>query len=126
MTRRGISLLAIALLGAVVLDAQSPIQAAASLVARSGTVEVQRGDAWWPISAGEPLVAADRVRTAAGSSAALEIGPGRIVTLNERSEIQLRPANLPSGVLLEAGSIKVFSTSDIQLAAKGTTLDTAD
>src|SRR5262245_46212384 len=113
----------VALFSVAALNAQSPGLPNASLMNRIGMVEIQRGDAWWPISIGEQLSPTDRVRTASNSAAVIAIGFGRVVTLNERSEIQLRPANGTARVQLDSGSIKVFSASDFQVVAKDATFD---
>ncbi len=105
-----------------ILHAQVP----ARLVIRSGLVEVQRGNVWSPISPGELLNAGDHVRTASGSIAAVEIEPGKVITLNELSQIQLAASNSSPTVQLETGSMKVVSSSDIKVGAKDTTLESAD
>ena len=113
-----LSLLLAAVFSVTALNAQSPNT---RLVIRSGIVEVQRGNIWLPISVGESLNAGERIRTASGSTAALEIGPGKVITLNEQSQIQIGPV-----MQLESGSMRVFSTSDIQVAAKDTTLQSSE
>lgn len=118
--------LLIAVFSVVALHAQSNAPAAARLVARSGIVEVERGNMWLPIAAGEPLNAGERIRTANNSSAAVEVGPGKVITLNERTEIQVRQSSGSPLVQLENGSIKVFAATDIQVAAKDTMFETAE
>ena len=118
--------LLIGMFSVVGLFSQSGPQQNARLSIRSGLVELQRGNAWLPISAGQILVPGDHIRTAAGSTAALELGPGKVVTLNAESQIQIAPANSALAVQLEAGSMKIFSASDIRVAARDTVLETAD
>jgi len=113
-------------LSATVLTAQMNTARNAMLMARSGIVEVQRGNMWMPLAAGEPLVVRERIRTANGSSAAIGIGTGEVVALNERTEVQLRQSGGGLLVWLESGSIKVLSGSDIQVAARDTVLETID
>src|SRR5262245_26798163 len=118
----------IAFFSVAILNAQFAPAPKARLVIRSGLVEVQRGDVWLPIAIGELLNAGERVRTASGSTAALEIGPGKVVTLNELSAVQIGKSgqnSSPAAVQLESGSMKVFSTSDIQVTAKDTVLESA-
>ena len=90
----------------------------ARVVIRSGLVEVQHDGGWVPASVGDAVKPGERIRTAAGSSAALEIDPGKVVTLNEQSQVQVGQV-----VHLEGGSMKVFSASDIQIAAKDMLLE---
>jgi hypothetical protein len=101
-------------------------QSAARITFRNGLVEVQRGNAWSPISLGDALNAGDRVRTSSGSMAVVELGPERMITLNEASEIQVGQSNTAPIVQLESGSMKVFSSLDMLIAAKDTLLETAD
>jgi FecR protein len=114
--------------GVGVLTAQSTPAPTARLVIRSGLVEVQRGNVWKPIAAGEPVNPGERIRTGSGSRAAVEIEPGKVVTLNELSEIQIQLAPSASSPLvqLESGSMKVVSASNIQVAAKDTKLESTD
>src|SRR5438128_2222357 len=81
----------------------------ARLVIRTGLVEVQRGYTWLPISLGDFLNVGDTVRTASGSTASLDLRQDRIVTLNERSQVQLGHSNSTPVVQLDSGSMKVFS-----------------
>jgi hypothetical protein len=112
--------------GAGVLNAQSTSTTSARLVIRSGVVEVQRGNAWMPIASGEAINPGERIRTGTGSRAAVEIEQGKVVTLNERSEIQLGASATSPLIQLESGSMKVVSASNIQVAAKDTKLESAD
>jgi hypothetical protein len=110
-----------------VVHAQSTSGPTARLVIRSGTVEVQRANGWVPIAAGEIVNPGERIRTGTGSRAAVEIEPGKVVTLNESSEIQLGLATSSSPLVqLEGGSMKVISSSNIQVAAKDTKLESTD
>lgn len=117
--------LLIAVLGVAALNAQSQTPTA-RLSARMGSVEVQRGNAWLPVSPGDALNVGERVRTTAGSSAAIEIGPNKVITLNEVTEVQVRESNGSPIVQLERGSMKVFSASEIQVGAKDTMLESAE
>ena len=115
----------IALIGSATVHAQTEAPAS-RLAVSSGTVEVQRGNVWSPIGAGEQLNPGESVRTSNGSSAAVDLGPGKVITLTERTQIQVRPANGTSAVQLDSGSIKIFANSDLQIAAKDTILETAE
>lgn len=96
------------------------------LIAGSGIVEVQRNNAWAPIQPGETLNAGEHIRTGSGSFGAVENGPGQIITLYENTEMQIRDNNGSPLVRLESGNIKVFSATDIQVAAKDTVLQSVD
>ena len=114
-------------LSLAVANAQAPAPPPGSrLVARSGAVEVQRDNSWLPVNPGDRLVPPERVRTGAASSAAIELGPGKIVTLSENSEIQLRQSGGSPFVQLERGNMKVISAEDIQVAAKETVLESTE
>jgi len=119
MKRLGLTLI-VAVFSVLSLQAQIPAESAARLVARSGIVEVMRNNAWGQIAVGEHINAGDRIRTASGSSAALELGPGKIITLSQATEIQVRDSNGSPLVQLDSGNMKVFSATDIQVAAKDT------
>jgi hypothetical protein len=110
------------------LNAQTNPQStdAARLVARSGMVDIQRGNDWVPLNPGAAINTGDRVRTGSRSSAAIELGPGKIVTLSERTEVQVRQSNGTPIVQLEAGNMKVVAAEDIQVAAKETVLQTTE
>ena len=117
----------IAALSLAVANAQAPpTPAAARLVARAGTVEVQRASEWVSIDPGGMLAPGERVRTGAKSSAAIELGPGKVVTLSEKTEVQLRQANGTTLVELDRGNMKVVAAEDIQVAAKETLLESAE
>jgi ferric-dicitrate binding protein FerR (iron transport regulator) len=121
---REIGLVAAALLmGTVVLNAQAPPPASARLAIRSGLVEVQRGNAWFPIMIGDSINPGEHLRTASGSAAAIQMGEGRIVTINEQSQVQIGQSPAAPVVQLESGSMKVFATSEILVAAKDTMLE---
>ena len=112
--------LIVAVFSALSSQAQTPAQSSARLVARSGIVEVLRNNTWTQIASGEQINTGDRVRTATGSSAAHELGPGKIITLSQATEIQVRDSNGSPLVQLDSGNMKVFSATDIQIAAKDT------
>lgn len=118
--------LLIAVFSVAALSAQSNPQSSARLVARSGTVEVQRGNAWSPVNPGDAVNPGERVRTGANSSAAIELGPGKIITLGEQTEVQVRQANGSPIVQLESGNMKVVSAENIQVAAKDTVLESTE
>lgn len=121
----GFSLL-IAALGVAGLHAQTGAASRARLVARGGTVETQRGNVWIALNPGEEISPGQRVRTGGGSTAALELGPGKIITLSERTEVQIRDSNGSPFVQLETGNMKVVSAETIQVAAKDTTLESTE
>src|SRR5262249_26498818 len=117
----------LALLSVVVSNAQVAATVNAKLAIRSGVVEVERGNMWQPIGAGEQLSPGERIRTARGSSAALEIGAGKIITLNELSQVSIGQSNGTPIVELESGSMKVFAaSSDVKVAARDTILESAE
>lgn len=118
--------LVIAVLSAAALHAQTSAPASARLVARSGLVEVERGNAWVPVSIGEPLNAGERIRTAQASSAVMEAGAGQLITLSERAQVQMRPNTGVPQVQLESGGMRVFAIGDIQVAAKDTILEAVE
>lgn len=110
------------------LNGQSSTTRIPRLAIRSGLVEIQRGNEWSPASLGESLNPGERIRTASRSTAALDMGPGRVVTLNEQSVVkigQVSPSDASPIVELESGSMKVFSAADIQVSAKDTILESA-
>ena len=119
---RSASLILVAAIGVITSHAQ----ANARLVARIGTVEVQRGNAWMPVLPGEPINTGERLRTAIGSSAALELGPGKVITLHQSTEIEVGESNGAPTVRLESGNMKVVAEQDIQVSAKDTTLQSAE
>ena len=115
-------------LSIVTLNGQSSTTRSPRLAIRSGLVEIQRGNVWSPASLGESLNPGERIRTALRSTAALDMGPGRVVTLNEQSVVkigQVSPSDASPVVELESGSMKVFSAADIQVSAKDTVLESA-
>ena len=118
----------IAVFGAAALQAQSLSEPNVKLVIRSGLVEVQRGNIWFPMTLGDVLRTGEHVRTANGSTAALQIGPESVVTLNEQSVVTIgqRASDGSAVVELERGSMKVFAPSDILVAAKDTMLESAE
>lgn len=118
--------LLVTVVGFATLNAQSTTPVTVRLSTRSGLVEVQRGDTWVSVAIGELFREGEHVRTATGSFAALEVGPNKVVTLNASTEIQVRQANGAPMVQLESGSMKVFSASDIQVAAKDTVLESTE
>lgn len=123
-TIRGLTVAAACLVLGAVLNAQSVTSQNARLAIRTGIVEVQRGTMWQQIASGDTLHAGERVRTGAGSLAALEVAPETVVTLNELSQIKLGESRA-AAMQLENGSIKVSSTSDVKVAAKETILESA-
>src|SRR5438067_739405 len=60
------------------------------------------------------------------SSAALELGPGKVATLGERTEIQIGESNGLPIIQLESGNVRVFSATDIQVAVKDTMLQSVE
>src|SRR5947209_3505993 len=84
------------------LYAQLAASAPARLLASNGIAEVQRGNVWVPIAPGALLSPGERVRTGRGSTAVVEAGAGRVITLNEGSQAQVRDSNGSSIVQLES------------------------
>jgi len=115
-----------ALINVVMLQAQTRAPEAGRLVIRVGVVEVERGNAWLPIGTGDTLRPGDRVRTGTGSSAAIEVAPDRMVTLNQASQIRIGSTDKAPLVELENGSMKVFAGLDMQLGAKDTRFEVAE
>src|ERR1041384_4918159 len=99
----------IALIGVTTARAQAATAPSARLALSSGVVEVQRGNVWKRVGAGEVLNPGERIRTSSGFWAAMEFDPGRVVTLTEGTEIEIRRSNGAPVVQLESGSIKVFA-----------------
>ena len=114
-------LMVIAGLGASTVHAQS----AATLSGRIGTVEVQRGGAWTEARFSEEISPGERVRTGDRSSAAVELGPGKVATLAENTEIEVRDGAGSLSVRLVSGNMRVVSASDIQVSARDTTPESA-
>lgn len=125
MKRLGLTSI-VALFSVLSLQAQTPAQSSARLVAGGGIVEVLRNNTWGQVAAGELINPGDRIRTATGSSAALELGPGTVITLSEATEIQVRDSNGSPFVQLDSGNMKVFSATDIQVAAKDIMLQSVE
>src|SRR5262245_48736612 len=107
----------IAALSTVTLNAQSE----AMLSGRIGTVEIQRSGAWMEAQTGEQISVGDRIRTATGSSAAVDLGPGKVVTLAANTQIELRESGGSLSARLERGNMKVVSASDLQVSGRDTT-----
>ena len=99
---------------------------AITLAARGGLVEVQRNNVWTEIQPGEQVNIGERVRTGSFSSAAIELAPGKVITLNEETEVQVRDSNGSPLVRLESGIMRVFSAADIQVAARDTMLESVE
>jgi hypothetical protein len=125
MKKFGLNLL-IAAVTAATLYGQAGIPANAKVVALSGVVEVEHGSAWFPAGMGEFLNPGERIRTAERSTVSLEVGEGKVVTLDELTQIQVRPSTAMAVVQLESGSMKVFATSDVRVAVKDTILEMAE
>lgn len=117
--------LVIAVFSVAALHAQSETAQTARLVIRNGIVEVQRGNVWLPIGSGEAFNSGERVRTGAGSSAAIEIGSGKVITLNEQSQALIVQSSQGPVMQLESGSMKAFSQSNGQVVANDAALETA-
>jgi hypothetical protein len=107
--------------------AQAAESSSARLVGRSGRVEIQRGNGWLTLSSGGVINTGDRVRTGIRSSAAIELGPGRVATLSENTEVQVRQSDGTPVVQLESGNMKVVSAEEnIQVAAKETVIESTE
>src|SRR5436853_1935705 len=125
MRKPGLELV-IAMFSIAAVYAQTTAQSKARLVAVGGVVEVQRNNAWVQTAPGEQLNSGERLRTGMFSSAVLDLGPGKVITLAERTEIQVGESNGSPIVQLEGGNVNVFSTTDIQVAAKDTMLQSVE
>jgi hypothetical protein len=97
-----------------------------TVAAGGGLVEVQRNNVWTQIQTGEQVNIGERVRTGTFSSAVLELSPGKMITLGEETEVQLRDSNGSPLVRLESGAMRVFSATDIQVAARDTMLESVE
>jgi hypothetical protein len=113
----------VGLLSITTLSAQVVSTATARLAIRSGIVEVQRGNAWVSINAGERIQSGERIRTGKASSAALEIGAGKVITLDELSQVLIRESDETPTVEIENGNMKVFLASEMPATVKETTRD---
>src|SRR2546428_13884070 len=92
------------IIGFVILfAAAASAQSNARLTAGIGTVEVQRGGVWLQLGPGEAINSGERVRHAGGSSASLELVPGRVISPAERTEIGVGPWNGVVDVRLGTG-----------------------
>src|SRR5437870_12233657 len=89
MMRKLVFGLVIAWFSIAASQAQAPAQPRARLVAVGGVVEVQRNNAWVQTAPGDEVNFGERVRTGMFSSAALELGPGKVIALADRTEIQV-------------------------------------
>ena len=114
--------LGLVMLAAVAANAQSK----SMLTGRIGSVEIQRGGGWVQLGAGEQINAGERVRTGESSSASLQLGAGKVITLSERTEIQVVQSNGSATIRLESGNMKVLATDDIQVSARDTTWQAAE
>jgi ferric-dicitrate binding protein FerR (iron transport regulator) len=96
------------------------------LIASNGIVEVQRNNVWVAMKPGEQVNTGDRIRTGTFSSASVQLEPGKIITLDQGTQIQVRDSNGTPLVQLESGDMRVFSATDIQVAAKDTLLQSVE
>ena len=101
-------------------------QSAATLSGRIGTVEVQRRGAWTEARFSEQISPGERVRTGDRSSAAIDLGPGKVATLAENTEVEVRDGGGDSlNVRLESGNMRVVSASDVQVSARDTAAESS-
>jgi len=94
------------------INAQSPD---VSLTGRIGTVEILRNGAWVAAMAGDEVAPGEHVRTGRQSSAALQLGKGKVITLSELTEVEVQ-ANSSLSLKLETGRMKVVSDGNPQVA----------
>ncbi len=99
---------------------------AITLAAGGGLVEVQRNNVWTEIQPGEQVNIGERVRTGSFSWAAIDLAPGKVITLSQETEVQVRDSNGSPLVRLESGIMRVFSAADIQVAARDTMLESVE
>jgi hypothetical protein len=104
-------LVAAAILSSGPAQAQSTADGKPRLVIRSGVVEVLRDQVWQAVKPGELLNAGERVRTANGATAAIELERNKIVTLEENSEVEIQLVGSAGAhsIRLDSGSMKAFS-----------------
>jgi ferric-dicitrate binding protein FerR (iron transport regulator) len=126
MKKLGLTLLVAIMGAAAAAHGQSAFSTNARLAIRSGLVEVQRKNVWLPILPGDAVNPGDRIRTASGSVAALEIGAGTIASLNAESQVLFDVASASPVLQLESGRMKVLAASKIQVGAKDTLLEAAE
>src|SRR5207247_10033724 len=108
MIRKPAITVIVGIISAASLQAQTASPSSARLGARSGIVEVQRNNTWSPIAAGDQIDAGDRIRTAIGSLAALELGPGKTITMSTSTEIQLSDPNVQLSVYMVTWTMQVY------------------
>src|SRR5213592_4647272 len=98
----------------------------ATLSGRIGTVEVQRQGAWMQARFSEQISPGERVRTGNRSSAAIELGGGKVATMAENTEIEVRDGGGDSlNVRLASGNMRVVSASDNPVSARDSTPQSA-
>jgi len=98
----------------------------ATLSGRIGTVEVQRQGAWMQARFSEQISPGERVRTGNRSSAAIELGGGKVATMAENTEIEVRDGGGDSlNVRLASGNMRVVSASDNPVSARDWTPQSA-
>ncbi len=107
-------------------SAQSFSTLTARVSIRGGVVEVQRGNSWLPVVAGESLGAGERIRTGKASTVAIEIGTGRVVTVGELATVQIVPSSTGLLVKLEAGVMKQFFPTDLPARSNDTIAETPE
>jgi hypothetical protein len=98
---------------AVPLQAQS----SATLGGRIGAVQIFRNGSWEQANPGDAIAIGERVRTGWASSAAVELRPGRVVILNDRSEGELGEANGFPSLQLRSGNMRVLSEANLPISA---------
>ncbi|PYS53413.1 MAG: hypothetical protein DMG13_12730 [Acidobacteria bacterium] len=113
-------LMLIAALSVISVNAQS----AAKVSGRIGTVEIQRGGTWTEARSSEQISPGEKVRTGNRSSAAIDLGPGKVATLAENTQIELRDGADSLNVRLESGNMRVVSAADLPVSARDTTPET--
>src|SRR2546427_10989525 len=64
-------------------------ESAATLSGRIGNIQVQRNGAWMEARTGEQISPGEKVRTANGSAAPVEPGPGEVLKVGGNNQIEM-------------------------------------
>lgn len=103
-----------------IFSATLQAQPNATLSARAGIVEILRTGAWQPAESGDAIVSGERIRTGSRSSAALQLASGKVVTLSEKTEVELSDVNGSPGLKVQTGHMKVVSDGSVETEASNT------
>ena len=126
-TRSRLALLAFLQILLIAYPASLVAQALSTLYSKQGSVELRSSgqSSWQSIDLNTQLQAQDTIRTGPESRAALLMGDGVMVRLNENSIFQLRDPNANDEVLVETGSVHFLSRNPANFPTVKTPLVTA-